>query len=160
MSVSKQQKEEHRVGITSTVNIAGHPIHPVLIPFPITFLTSALLTDVAYWITADAFWARVSLWLIGAGVVTGLLAGAVGAIDYFTIRRAREHLAGKIHLIGNVIALIIAAINFFLRIGDPAPAIAWWGLILSLVTAGLLAVTGWYGGELAYRHKIGVTGHH
>jgi uncharacterized membrane protein len=131
----------------------------MLIPFPITFLVSAVLTDIVYWQTADAFWARASLWLVGAGLVAGLFAGTFGAIDYFTIQRAREHTAGKIHFVGNVTAIVLAAINLFIRWGDPAGPILWSGLILSLVTAAILGVTGWYGGELAYRHKIGVAGH-
>lgn len=157
--MSDQQHEEHATGITSTVNIAGHPVHPMLVPFPITFLVSALLTDLAYWGSLEDFWARASLWLIAAGLATGLLAGAVGAIDYFTIRRAREHKAGRIHAIGNVTAVVLSAVNLAIRWGDPADAILWTGLILSLIVAAILVVTGWYGGELAYRHKIGVTGH-
>lgn len=80
-------------------------------------------------------------------------------IDYLTIERAQKHTAGKIHAAGNATVIVLAAINLFIRWGDPAAAILWWGLLLSLVTAALLGVTGWYGGELAYRHKIGVTGH-
>jgi uncharacterized membrane protein len=159
MNDNQHQETESPPGITSTANIAGHPIHPALIPFPIAFLTGTLLSDIAYWQTGDAFWARASLWLVGAGLVAGLLAAAFGATDYFTIARAREHTAGKIHFIGNLTAIILAAINLFIRWGDPAGPILWWGLILSLVTAAILGVTGWYGGELAYRHKIGVAGH-
>lgn len=159
MSENSQAQDEHTAGITSTVNIAGHPIHPVLIPFPIAFLVGALLTDIGYWLAEDVFWARASLWLVGAGLVTGLLAAVVGAIDYFTIDRAQEHAAGKIHAAGNATVIVLATINLFIRWRDPAAGILWWGLLLSLLTAAILGVTGWYGGELAYRHKIGVTGH-
>lgn len=159
MSKRQQAQANHSTGVKSTASVAGHPIHPVLIPFPIAFLTGALLTDIAYLSTGDAFWARVSLWLIGVGLVTGILAGAVGAVDYFTIERVRDHSAGNIHAIGNVIVVILAAINLFVRWGDAGAAIAWWGLILSLITAAALGITGWYGGELSYRHKVGVTGH-
>src|SRR3546814_6826582 len=58
----------------STAAIRGHPIHPMLIPFPLAFLVGVLLTDLAYWATSDPFWARASLWLVGAGVVSGLVA--------------------------------------------------------------------------------------
>jgi uncharacterized membrane protein len=84
----------------------GHPIHPMLIPFPITFLTAALATDVAARTTEDPFWSRTSRWMLGAGIVTGLIAGAVGAIDYFTIRRAREKSVGKLHAYGNPLRLV------------------------------------------------------
>jgi uncharacterized membrane protein len=151
--------QEHKRGITSTVNIAGHPVHPMLVPFPITFLASALLTDIAYWGTLNDFWARASFWLIVAGIVAGLLAGLTGAIDYLTIQRAREHRAGKIHAAGNITAVILAAINLAIRWGDREAPILWTGLLLSLVVAAILTVTGWYGGELTFRHKIGVIEH-
>jgi uncharacterized membrane protein len=157
--MTEQPQEVHKEGITSTVNIAGHPVHPMLVPFPITFLVSALLTDIAYWGSVEDFWARASFWLIGAGLASGLLAGLVGAIDYLTIERAREHRAGKLHAAGNITALVLAAANIAIRWGDPAAPILWAGLILSLIIAAILVVTGWYGGELTFRHKIGVTGH-
>jgi uncharacterized membrane protein len=128
----------------------------MLVPFPIAFLVGALLSDIAYWQTDDAFWARVSLWLVGAGLVSGLLAALFGAIDFFTIKRVREHSAGLIHAGGNVAAIILTLINLIIRWGNAADAILWLGLILSLLTALILAVTGWYGGELSYRHKVGV----
>lgn len=157
--MTANKHEEHQSGITSTVNVAGHPVHPMLVPFPITFLVSALLADIAYWGSLEEFWARASLWLIAAGLASGLLAGLVGAIDYFTIERARTHKAGRRHAAGNIAAVVLAAINLAIRWGDPAAPILWTGLILSLITAGILGVTGWYGGELTFRHKIGVTGH-
>jgi Predicted membrane protein (DUF2231) len=55
--------------------------------------------------------------------------------------------------------LLLAAVSWLLRLSDPAAAVLPWGLALSAVTVGLLLVTGWTGGELAYRHMVGVTGH-
>ncbi len=150
------EQHEPQEGIISTVNIAGHPVHPMLVPFPITFLVSALLTDIVYWRTLDDFWAQASFWLIAAGLVTGLLAGLVGAIDYLTIQRARERTAGKIHAAGNITAVVLAAVNLALRWGDREAPILWTGLLLSLAIAAILTVTGWFGGELSFRHKIGV----
>lgn len=150
--------EQHQA-FTSTASILGHPIHPMIVPLPITFLAAAFVTDLAWWGTGDDFWARVSLWMIGAGVVTGLLAGVVGAIDFATIAHARKGSSGWIHALGNVAALVLAGINWLLRLGDMTDAIVPWGLVLSALVALLLVVTGWYGGELAYRHRIGVIGH-
>lgn len=140
----------------STAAIRGHPIHPMLIPFPLAFLVGVLLTDLAYWATSDLFWARASLWLAGAGTLSGLLAAVFGLIDYFTIRRVREHAMGQIHFLGNAAVLVLSLVNWLLRIGDPAAAILPWGLLLSVVVAAILGVTGWAGGELSYRHRIGV----
>lgn len=143
-------------GAPSTAAIAKHPLHPMVIPFPIAFLVGALATDLAFWGTDDLFWARASFWLLGAGFVTGVVAAILGAIDFWTIERARTHRAGWIHLIGNAAALLLAGINTLLRWGQPADGVFPWGIILSVVVALLLAVTGWYGGELSYKHKIGV----
>jgi uncharacterized membrane protein len=140
----------------STAAIRGHPIHPMLIPFPLAFLVGVLLTDLAYWAASDPFWARASLWLVGAGVVSGLIAAAAGLVDFFTIRRARDHTIGWIHFLGNATALILSLVNWLLRFDDPAAAILPWGLLLSVIVAAILGVTGWAGGELSYRHRIGV----
>lgn len=150
---------DHTRGVKSTASIMGHPIHPMLIPFPIAFLVGAFAADLAYWLTSDRFWAQAAAWLVGAGLVAGVAAALIGLIDFSTISRARVHRAGWIHALGNSTVLVLALINLLLRLGDPVGAVLPWGLILSGLTAGLLVVTGWYGGELAYKHMIGVTGH-
>ena len=146
-------------GVTSTAAIAGHPLHPAMIPFPIAFLTGALLADIAFWQTGGAFWARAAMWLVGAGLVMGALAAVLGLIDFLTIERVRRLTIGWVHFIGNAAALLLSLVNLWLRLGDPAAAVLPWGLVLSAVVGLILVVTGWYGGELAYRHKIGVVGH-
>jgi uncharacterized membrane protein len=151
--------ENHLQGVPSNVAIAGHPIHPMLIVFPVAFLVAAFVTDLASRRTADPFWARASLWLTGAGLTFGALAAVVGAVDFVTIPRARVHIDGWVHMIGNVLVLTMALGSLLLRRRAkpgvvPAPALA-----LSAVIAALLVVTGWYGGELSYRHMIGVIGH-
>ena len=147
---------EHREGVESTAAIAGHPIHPMLIPFPISFLVGALVTDLVYWSTDSSFWAQASFWLIAAGLATGLLAAIFGLTDFLTIKRVREHSAGWIHFLGNATVLVLALINLLLRWADPAAAIVPGGLVLSAIIGLILIVTGWYGGELSYRHKVGI----
>lgn len=141
----------------SRAAVLGHPIHPMLVPFPLAFLTGAFLTDLAFWATGDGFWARVSLWLVGSGAVTGLAAGAVGAVDYMGVPRASALGLGKLHAASNVAAIVLALASWLLRLGDPAAAVLPLGLVLSALVAAILGVTGWAGGELAYRYRIGVT---
>jgi len=147
-------------GLPSTAAVAGHPVHPMLIPYPIAFLTTALVTDAAARRTRDPFWSRTSSWLLGAGIASGLAAGAVGAVDYCTIRRAREKPVGRLHAWGNPLALGLAAANLAARSrrsrGAPVTAA---DLALSFATAALVGVTGWAGAELSYRHMVGVSGH-
>ena len=148
--------EDFSRGVRSTASIMGHPIHPMLVPFPIAFLVGALATDLTFWGTSDPFWARASMWLVGAGLVMGALAAIAGLTDFLTTPRARALTAAWVHFLGNALALILSLVSLLLRIGDPAAAVLPGGLVLSVIVVGILLVTGWLGGELAYRHKIGV----
>ena len=67
----------------STASIAGHPIHPMLIPFPIAFFVGTFVTDLAFWRTGNEFWATAGLYLLGAGLIMAALAAVAGSIDLF-----------------------------------------------------------------------------
>ena len=145
-------------GIASTARIAGHPIHPMLVPFPIAFLIGALLADLAFWNTRDPFWAVAGAWLVGAGVVGGALAALAGLTDFLGSRRVRALRAAWIHFLGNATAILLAILNLYLRTAAPstAEAVLPWGLPLSAAVVAILAVTGWLGWELVYRHGVGL----
>jgi uncharacterized membrane protein len=128
----------------------------MLVPLPIGLLVSALGSDVGYWITGDPFWGRASLWLVGTGLLGGLAAAVAGLTDFLTIARVREHRAAWIHLIGNLAALSLAAISWLVRLADAADAVASWRHPAVRYHRRHSRVTGWYGGELSYRHRIGV----
>lgn len=150
-------KKESAAATPSKAAIFGHPLHPALIPFPIAFLTGALLTDLIFWRTGQRFWANVSFVLVAGGLIGGGLAALMGRIDFLGFRQARRTV-GWLHFLGNVAVLAPSAVNLLPRRGNPAGAVIPWGLGISLVTAGLLTITGWLGGELVFRHKIGVVG--
>src|SRR5579859_5075794 len=95
------------LGLRSTAAIAGHPLHPLLITLPVGFLIGALLSDLGFFGTADAFWARASAWLIGAGLVGGALAAIAGFTDFFGNRNIRSISLVWFHFIGNAIAPVI-----------------------------------------------------
>jgi uncharacterized membrane protein len=157
--IESHEAEYRDSGIPSTVAVAGHPLHPLLVTFPIAFLVGALGTDVGYWMTGDLFWARASIWLIGAGFISGIVAGLAGTLDFLRIDRVRQRRAGWFHMIGNVAALVLTLVNWILRLNSQAAAIVPTGLVISLVVASLLGITGWYGAELIYRHKVAVIGY-
>ncbi len=157
--IESDEREYRDSGVPSTVAIAGHPLHPLIVTFPIAFLTATFATDLAYWFTRDPFWARGSYWLIIGGLVTGLLAAASGMMDFLKIDRVRQHSAGWAHMVGNVAALSLSLANLVLRWNDPVGAVLPTGIIISLVVAALLGLTGWYGAELVYRHKVAVIGY-
>lgn len=148
-----------RFGIESTAKIGSHPIHPMLVPFPIAFLIGGLLSDLAFWATRNPFWAMASEWLIGAGIVGGLLAALAGFTDFLGNERIRALRDAWHHLAGNLIAVILSVVSWYLRYSQGADnAILPWGLVLSFGVVGILAFTGWLGGELVYRHHVGVAG--
>src|SRR5665811_2176974 len=62
----------------STAQIAGHPIHPMLIPFPIAFFVGTFVCDLVYWQMSNPAWAAATLWLLGAGLVMATLAAVMG----------------------------------------------------------------------------------
>lgn len=140
----------------STARIAGHPIHPMLIPFPIVFFISAFVTDLVFLSEGDPVWARASWWLLLAGLVTAGLAALAGLTDFAGDRRIRELRAAWAHMFGNVAAVLIELVNLLMRTGDPAAAIEGTGVILSGIVVAILAVTGWLGGELVFRHAVAV----
>src|SRR2546421_8878492 len=65
----------------STAQIAGHPIHPMLIPFPIAFFVATFLCDLVFWRTGNPSWVTATLWLLGAGLVMAALAPVAGVIE-------------------------------------------------------------------------------
>ncbi|MEG4851194.1 DUF2231 domain-containing protein [Microcoleus sp. B5-D4] len=156
--LESDDREYRDAGITSTLSVAGHPIHPIIVIFPVAFLVGAAGTDVGYWLTSDPFWARASVWLMGVGFAAGILAAITGFLDFFKVKRVRDRSAGWLHMGGNVAVMVLTLINLLLRQGNPAEPIVYTGLAISIVVATLLGITGWFGGELSFRHKIGVIG--
>ena len=139
----------------STAQIGGHPIHPMLIPFPIVCFLGTFLADIIYVQSGDSGWASASYWLLGIGLATAALAAIAGLTDYLgddQIRRMGDALK---HMLANVAAVVIEAVNLALRI-DNRDFIGSTGVWLSGLVVLLLLYSGWKGGELVYRHGVGV----
>jgi uncharacterized membrane protein len=144
-------------GIATTAKLGGHPIHPMLIPFPIALLVATLVSDLAYWGTGDAFWARGSFWLLAAALVMSAAAAAAGFTDFFGSARIRSTGDAWQHMIANLAAVVLALVNFVLRWSSEAPEdVLPWGLLLSVAVVLLLLFSGWKGGSLVYHHRIGM----
>jgi uncharacterized membrane protein len=142
----------------STASIAGHPIHPMIIPFPVAFLVTAFVTDLTFWSTGNATWATVSMWLLGAGIIMALVAALFGFTDFLGDRRIRDITDAWLHMGGNLIAVVLALINWYIRYrSGAATGVFPWGIWLSLATVLLLLFNGWKGWELVYRHHVGVS---
>ncbi len=142
--------------IISKFAIRGHPIHPLIIHFPIATLICLLGSDIGYALTGDFFWARASLWLAGVGTFVGWLAGMAGFIDLVSLPRVRRLVTAWSHAILAVMLLSLTTLNWLLRVAQPDAYILPWGLYLSLVGAGLIAGTGYLGALLVYEFAVGV----
>ena len=134
----------------------GHPIHPMLIPFPLGLLATSLAFDIIHRLTGNEPWAEVAYWMIVAGIIGGLAAAPFGWIDWFAIPDGtRAKSIGLWHGVGNVVVLVLFAASWFLRRDAPdAPGIL--PFVLALVGVALAVVTGWLGGELVDRLGVGV----
>jgi uncharacterized membrane protein len=142
----------------STAKIAGHPLHPMIIPFPIAFFVSTLVTDLIYLNTGRDGFAEASMWLLGAGLGSALLAAVLGFIDFMGDGRVRRLRQAWLHMVGNLIAVALQGVNFYLRAaGDYQEAVAPSGVTLSAVVVVLLLFNGWMGWEMVYRGHVGVT---
>lgn len=135
---------------------AGHPVHPMLIVFPLGLLATATIFDGIKAATGDSKWSKMAHHMIGAGVISGLVAAVPGTVDYLAIPdRTRAKRIGLLHGLGNVVVTGLFAASWFLRRKSPrspdSQAIA-----LSTTGAALALVTGWLGGELVDRLGIGV----
>ena len=140
----------------STASVAGHPIHPMLVPFPIAFFVGAFVTDLVFWQTGVAFWSAASFWLLSAGLVMAAPAAVVGLIDVLSELRIRMLQDAWWHAGGNIIAVVIALYNWYLRYTSGEAAVVPIGLLLSLIVVCILLFTGWKGWNLVYRHRVGV----
>src|SRR2546429_10029637 len=89
----------------STAQIAGHPIHPMVIPFPIACFVLALVSDLAFWKTSNDFWATASLWLLGIGLIMAAVAAAMGLIDVSAGQQIRHPFQPWVHSGGHVVCL-------------------------------------------------------
>jgi uncharacterized membrane protein len=120
------------------------------------FLVGALVSDIAYWRSENPLWASMSTWLIFGGVAMGVIAALLGLTDFVAIKRARRGAVGWAHMIGNSIVLVLSLVSLIHRLGDTEGGVLPTGLILSAIVVAILLVTGWLGGELVFRHRIGV----
>jgi uncharacterized membrane protein len=146
--------------MAALARIARHPLHPMLVSFPIALFVVAFLSDIARMVTGTTspYW-TLAYYSIGGGLVGALLAALPGFVDYLSLTRSEVRRLGLWHMMTNSGVVILFLINFYLR--RPSGGAAAGGskallLILSTVGVALLGVAGWLGGELVYIHRVGV----
>lgn len=136
--------------------LLGHPIHQMLIVFPLGLLATAVVFDVVNLLAGNGYWSEIAYWMIAAGVIGGLAAALFGLIDWTKIPAGtRAKRIGLLHGVGNVIVVVLFVASWLLRRDEPrAPETL--ALLLSFAGAGLSLITGWLGGELVDRLAVGV----
>ena len=139
----------------STAQIGGHPIHPMLIPFPIVCFIGTLVTDIVFLNNGDAGWATASRYLLAVGLVMAALAAVTGLTDFMGDDRIRRSSTALQHMLANVTAVVLELVNFFLRLNSDAQ-IGKVGVYLSAAAVLVLIFSGWKGGDLVFRHGVGV----
>jgi uncharacterized membrane protein len=142
--------------VESKARVMGHPIHPILVPFPIGLLTTSVIFDVVHLLAGGARWAEISFWMIAVGVVGGLLAAVFGLIDWLSIPPGtRAKMVGLGHGLSNVVMVALFALGWLLRSGAPGdPGVL--PIVFSFLGVGLASLGGFLGGELVFRMGIGV----
>ena len=137
--------------------LLGHPVHPMLIVFPLGLLSTAVIFDVLYLVTGTEELATFSFWAIAAGVVGGIAAAVFGLWDWLAIpSRTRAKAVGGWHGGGNLLVLALFAASWLLRRDDPAFGSNLLPFLLGLAGAAVSMLTAWLGGELVYRLRVGV----
>ena len=138
----------------SRASVAGHPIHPMLIPFPIGLWVFSLVADVIYRMTGVLVWYDVAFYTMGGGIVGAVLAAIPGLVDYLSLPLGRQaRTVATTHMLLNVTILGLFVVNFLMRyyaVGTSVP------FVLSIVGVGLMLFSGWFGWELIYRHGVAV----
>lgn len=139
------------------MKIFGHPVHPMLVVFPVGLFATAVIFDILHLIFGNPVFPTVSFYMIAAGVIGGLLAAIFGFIDWLGLsNNSRAKNIGGWHGIGNFVIVVLFAISWFLRRGDPNLIPSSLALILSFAGIALALVTAWIGGEMVYRLGVGV----
>jgi uncharacterized membrane protein len=134
--------------MSSAASIKKHPVHPMLVGFPIGLWVFALVCDVVHAVSGNAIWQTVATFCVAGGIVGALLAAVPGLIDYFSIDEAEMRRVANLHLAVNLGAVVIFTINLWLRFRLPVES----NLPLGLSVVGVLAMGcgGWLGGEMVY----------
>jgi uncharacterized membrane protein/nitrite reductase/ring-hydroxylating ferredoxin subunit len=140
----------------SKAQIKGHPIHPILVGFPIAFFTGTLLFDILAQTNDRPEFGTIGYYLEIAGIIAALITAIPGIIDYFFTLppKSSGKKRGTLHGLINITVVIIFSVAWYYRKGEAAS----FGVIIGLEALGVigLGISGWLGGTMVYRNQIGV----
>lgn len=141
-----------------SLRVLRHPLHPMLSDFPMAFLLASVPLDVIAIVRGTAVWWSVSFWTVVVGAIAAVPTACVGLIDYARIPGGPAAKAATIHMLVNLTAVLCFGIDLLVRGGASPPQgrVLVAAVALDVIGTSFLIVGGWYGGELAYVHGVGV----
>jgi uncharacterized membrane protein len=146
--------------MASKASIGGHPIHPMLIPFPIGLLVFSLIADLIYLWRGNPVWENyVAFYTLLGGIIGAAAAAVPGLIDWATLTDPTAVKVANWHARLNIIGLVIFMTSFYLRTTSGSKWIVNMPIlpfVLSLIGVVGLAIAGYWGGELVFRHGVAV----
>jgi uncharacterized membrane protein len=150
MAIIKENKE-------IVMKLFGHPVHPMLVVFPVGLFATAVVFDILYLGSGNSVFPTVSYYMIAAGILGGLLAAIFGFIDWLGLpNNSRAKKIGGWHGLGNFVIVVLFAISWLLRRADANFVPTSLALLLSFVGIASALVTAWIGGEMVYHLGVGV----
>jgi uncharacterized membrane protein len=146
--------------MASPASIGGHPIHPMIIPFPIALWVFSLVADLVYLWRGNPVWKDwIAFYTLLGGIIMAAVAAIPGLIDWLSITDRNVVKIANWHARLNVIALLVFAASFFLRTSSGATLIGESYTIpvaLSVLGVILITISGWLGGEMVFKHGVAV----
>ena len=140
----------------SRAKVFGHAMHPMLIVFPLGLFSAAVLFDLIRMFHGGSDWGEAAFYDIAVGIVGGLLAAVFGFIDWLAIPSGtRAKAVGLWHGAGNFVIVVLFIVSWLIRLPNPASPSAF-AFVLAVVAVLMALVTGWLGGELVERLRVGV----
>jgi uncharacterized membrane protein len=134
----------------------GHPIHALAVNLPLGMLAMSVVVDILNVIDERAVWKDAAYVMIGLGLLAALVVAVPGLIDWLSIPPTHEaKQIGLMHLASNVTGLALFAVSWYLRY-DASDSWSWLAFAFSLGGVAALSLGGWLGGEMVYRHGIGM----
>ncbi|MFI9643352.1 DUF2231 domain-containing protein [Micromonospora sp. NPDC051925] len=141
----------------SRLKVLGHPVHPMLVMFPVALLVTGTLFDIVDTVGGPDFLAEVAYWNITVGLVGGLLAAAAGAFDLLAIPAGtRAKRVALTHAAANVAVILLFAAVWAVRLNADSRASGGALIAIEVVGVAILGVSAWLGGELVDRLGVGV----
>ena len=138
----------------SRASVAGHPLHPMLVPLPIGLWIFSLVCDVVFFVKGTGIWSTLALYTMAGGIIGALLAALPGLYDLYHLRHSQAKTIGLWHMGINLSLVTLYVLNFLWRLN--AEPVAKGPFVLSILAVIALAVSGWLGGEMVYAHGVGV----